>query len=134
MMTIAPPLSASFILMVPIRLFHFLDKITGWLKKCPQNSKFSKKHDSLQFTIEISEKELPFLDILVIKEGMKITTDLYYKKTDPHQYLIFDSCHPSHTKRNIAFNMAWRICTIVVDEERWKTRLSELKIFLTIQK
>lgn len=72
-------------------------------------------------TAYISEKELPYLDILVIKEGMKITTDLFYKKTDSHQYLIFDSCHPSHTKRNIPFNMARRICIIVVDEERRKT-------------
>lgn len=74
------------------------------------------------------------MDFLVIKEGMKITTDLFYKKTDSHQYLIFDSCHPSHTKRNTPFNMARRICTIVVDEERRKTRLSELKIFLTRQR
>lgn len=70
----------------------------------------------------------------MIKEGIKITTDLFYKKTDSHQYLIFDSCHPSHTKRNIPFNMARRICTIVVDKERRETRLSELKIFLTRQK
>lgn len=64
---------------------------------------------------------------------MKITTDLFYK-TDSRQYLIFDSCHTTHRKRNMAINMARRMCTIVVDEERRKTKLSELTIFLTRQK
>lgn len=105
---------------------RFLDDcFIYWTKSLDDLQNFHKilnsLHDSLQFTIEISEKELPYLDILVIKEGMKITTDLFYKKTDSHQYLIFDSCHPSHTKRNIPFNMARRICIIVVDEERRKT-------------
>lgn len=65
---------------------------------------------------------------------MKITKDLFYKKTDSQQNWIFDSCHPSHTKQIIPFNMARRICTIVVEKERRKTRLSELKIFLSKQR
>lgn len=65
---------------------------------------------------------------------MKTTMDVFYKKTDSHQYSIFDSCHPSYTKRNTPFNLARQICNIVVDEERRKKRLSELKIFLTRRK
>ena len=91
-------------------------------------------HISMKFTKEASKNELPFLDILIIKEGRKIITDLFYKKTDSHQYLVFDSCHPSHTKRNIPFNMARRVCTIVIDETRRNNRLRELKTFLLRQK
>ncbi|XP_062576664.1 uncharacterized protein LOC134238563 [Saccostrea cucullata] len=98
------------------------------------NSILNRLHESMHFTMEISENKLPFLDILIIKEGRKIITDLYYKSTDSHQYLIFNSCHPSHTKRNIPFNMARRICTIVIDEDRRNTRLCELRIFLSRQK
>ena len=46
-------------------------------------------HESIKFTIESSQTHLPFLDILVIKEGNKIKTDLYCKPTDTHQYLNF---------------------------------------------
>lgn len=90
---------------------------------------FNSLHENLQSSIEMNENELPFLDIFVIKEGMKITTGLFYKNIDSHQYLIFYSCHPSHTKRNIPFNMARQICFIVVYEEWRNTRLSELKFF-----
>lgn len=69
-----------------------------------------------------------------MKDNTNISTDLFYKKTDSHQYLLFNSCHPAHTKRNIPFNMARRICTIVSDEERRNKRLEELKTFLCRQK
>lgn len=95
---------------------------------------FNSLHENLQSSIEMNENELPLLDILVIKEGMKITTGLFYKNIDSHQYLIFDSCHPSHTKRNIPFNMARQICFIVVYEEWRNTRLSELKFFFLPEK
>lgn len=63
-----------------------------------------------------------------------ITTDLYCKPTDTHQYLDFRSCHPSHTKRNIPFNLARRICTIITDKTLRSKRLEELKIFLQRQR
>jgi hypothetical protein len=46
---------------------------------------------SIKFTIEINDNKLPFLGVLVIKEGTKITTDVYYKPTDTHQDLHFRS-------------------------------------------
>ena len=90
-------------------------------------------HPSIKFTVESSDKELPFLDIMIIKTGKRIITDIFYKKTDTHQYLDFHSCHPSHTKRNIPFCLARRICTIVNDENRKELRLQELKTFLKKQ-
>ena len=49
-------------------------------------------HPSINFTIEYSQKELPFLDVLVKKTGTSINTDIYFKQTDSQQYLISDSC------------------------------------------
>ena len=58
-------------------------------------------HGKIKFTIETSQEELPFLDILIYKEGTAIETDIYHKQTDTFQYLHYSSCHPRHTKNNI---------------------------------
>ena len=90
-------------------------------------------HPSIKFTRDISSQKLPFLDILVIKEGTEIKTDIFYKDTDTHQYLNFHSCHPSHTKRNIPYCLARKICTVIEDEQLREERLMELQSFLINQ-
>lgn len=88
---------------------------------------------NIKFTLESSDTKLPFLDVLVIKKNSKLFTDIYYKTTDTHQYLHFNSCHPHHTKTAIPYNLARRICTIVSDENTQDIRLGELKHYLTNQ-
>lgn len=83
-------------------------------------------HSDIKFTIEKSEKQLPFLDILLVKTGTQLKTDIYFKVTDTKQYLNFYSCHPRHTKKSIPYNLARRVCTIVSDEKLRDRRLSEL--------
>ena len=53
-------------------------------------------HPDIRLTIECSDKHLPFLDVLVKKEGSKLERDIYYKPTDSKQYLLFNSCNPKH--------------------------------------
>ena len=53
----------------------------------------------IKFTMEVNDAKLPFLDVLIIKEDDRLSTDVYYKSTDTHQYLHFGSCHPHHTKQ-----------------------------------
>ena len=58
----------------------------------------------------------------------KITTDLYTKPTDKHQYLLHSSCHPKHTKRAIPFALRRRrICSY---NETFTLRTNELKSYL----
>ena len=90
-------------------------------------------HESIKFTMEYNENELPFLDVLIIKKGDEITTDIFCKETDTHQYLDFKSCHPAHTKRNIPFNLARRICSIVSDTGTRSKRMDELRCYLRRQ-
>ena len=66
----------------------------------------------IKFKMQYSTTELPFLDVMVIKQGIAVVTDMYFKSTDSKQYLNFKSCHPKHTKINIPFSLARRICTI----------------------
>lgn len=53
-------------------------------------------HSSLQFTQEMTSTKWPFLDTLVVKKDIAVTTDTYYKHTDTHQYSNFKACHSPH--------------------------------------
>ncbi|XP_062601156.1 uncharacterized protein LOC134262845 [Saccostrea cucullata] len=112
-------------------IFIFWNKTEDDLEKF--HTVINQLQESIQFTMEMSDRQLPFLDLLLIKDDTKIITDLYCKETDSHQYLDFYSCHPSHTKRNIPYNMARRICTIVTDTTLRLKRLEEFKSYLQKQ-
>ena len=76
---------------------------------------------------------MSFLDVLVRISNNQISTDIFYKRIDTHQYLHFGSSHPIHVKQSIPYNLARRICTIVSDEETRNQRLDELKTYLINQ-
>ena len=90
-------------------------------------------HEDINFTMEINNETLPFLDILICKDKCNITTDIYSKDTDTKQYLNFKSCHPKHTKTSIPYNLARRICTIVSEKHTRDKRLDELKTTLKLR-
>ena len=89
-------------------------------------------HKDIQFKPLVKSTHLPFLDVLVLKSGTSISTDVSHKVTDSQQYLIFNSCRPKHT--NIPFSLARRLCTIVSDETFLSARLKELSQTLTQRK
>ena len=52
-----------------------------------------------------------------------LTNDISYKATNTRQYLDFTSNHQRHTEKNIPYNSACSICTIVDDKETRYNRL-----------
>ena len=94
----------------------------------------------IQFTIEQAEftphqgsflQNLNYLDIMVILHPDKrVETDIYYKETNCHDYLNFDSHHAYHIKENIPFNLAKRIIVFCSNENTERQRLMELKSWL----
>ena len=54
---------------------------------------FNKFHPNLSFTYETSKKRVNFLDLNVSIRNGAISTDLYIKPTDGHQYLDYKSSH-----------------------------------------
>ena len=64
---------------------------------------------SIQFTMEYSKDQIPFLDILIKRNENGIWMDLYHKPTDTQRCLPFTSSHPNHCKRNIPFQKALSI-------------------------
>ena len=84
-----------------------------------------------QFTMEFSDTEIPFLDIL-IKQGNSgdnsgIWMDLYLKPTDTQQRLSHSTIHPKHCLKNIPFVMARRICSIVENNSLKNKHRRDLK-------
>ena len=97
----------------------------------------NEMHPEIKFTMERGKSKsnntesINFLDIEVILTDNKIiTTDIYYKDTNPHDYLNYHSAHPSHTKDAIPFNLAKRIIVFVSEEEQIEYRLRELENWL----
>ena len=96
--------------------------------------------DKIKFTMEFSQDEMIFLDTKIIAipisdKQVVITTDMYSKKTDTHQYLNPNSCHPNNqTKSSIPIAVADRIrrnCSDnVVNDVTYRERLIEYKAYL----
>ena len=51
-------------------------------------------NEAIQFTMEFSEKEIPFLDILIKRDKSGIWMDLYHKPTDTQRCLPYSTSHP----------------------------------------
>ncbi|XP_041472560.1 uncharacterized protein LOC121421825 [Lytechinus variegatus] len=73
-------------------------------------------HRTIKFTSDFSQQETHFLDVTVQKKPNGITTTLYTKPTDTHQYLHSPSCHPRHCKTGIAYSQALRLRRICSED------------------
>ena len=58
-------------------------------------------------------------------KGYELLLDIFKKPTDSFNYLDYRSCHPSHTRNNIALSLARRIIWITSGDPQ--PRLAELK-------
>ena len=88
------------------------------------------KHPTIKFTAEWSQTSINFLDVTVSLIGGKITTDLYVKATDSHQYLHSSSCHPYHCKKGIPYSQAFRLNRICSDLISFDRRCNDLEKWL----
>ena len=114
---------------------RFLDDgFIVWKKSLGPVSEFIELLNSLdehlQFTHEASEETVSFLDVTIYKDNGTLHTDVFYKPTDSHDYLPFNSYHPRHVKENIPYTLARRIQTIVSDPLRREYRFLELTRWL----
>ena len=87
-------------------------------------------HPSIKFTSNYSFTSMPFLDVNESLINGIITTDLYTKPTDKHQYLLQPSCHPKHIKRSIPFSLALRLRRFCSSDDNFTKRTTELKTYL----
>ena len=86
-------------------------------------------HPVLQFTCEISEISVLFLDILVSINGNRLTTSVFYKPTDSHSYLLYSSSHPNHTKQSIPFSQFLCLRHLCSEDEDFQSKSLEMREF-----
>ena len=89
-------------------------------------------HPTIKFTNETSSTSINFLDVTVtLNNDNSISTDLYVKPTDTHQYLLSSSAHPRHTKQSIPYSLTLRLRRICSNDTTFKKRTNELLTYLT---
>ena len=71
-----------------------------------------------------------FLDVEVILENGVLSTDLFVKSTDTHQFLDSTSCHPYHCKKDIPYSQILRLNGICSDNSNFDKRCNELESWL----
>ena len=83
-------------------------------------------HQSIKFEMCYSTVQVNFLDTVTSISNNTIHTTVYTKPTDKKQYLHFNSCHPSHTKRSIPFSQGIRYKRIIDNDELLASELDSL--------
>ena len=82
---------------------------------------------SIKFETETSRDKVCFLDITVqLGPNGSITTDLYTKPTDSHNYLDYRSAHPKHCRTGIPFSQFLRLRRICSDTTTFVSRCREM--------
>ena len=69
--------------------------------------------------------------MIFLNEEGNIWTDVFYKETNTHDYLRYDSHHPEHVKKNIPFVLAKRILVFTTRECDIQKNLKDLRTWLT---
>jgi hypothetical protein len=99
-------------------------------------TKINTLHETIKFTHSycFKNKSTTYLDMTVKIAKNKIVTDLYRKPTDKVQYLLPNSCHPSHIFKSIPYSLALRLVRICSTRDLLNKRLEELKVMLLTRK
>ena len=80
-----------------------------------------------RFTYEKSREKINFLDVVIKIEEIKITTNLFCKLTDGHQYLHYNSCHAEHIKRSIVFSQTIRVKRIWSEKKDLDSNIENIR-------
>ena len=79
-------------------------------------------HPTIKFTAEISSESVNFLDTSVhLNPDGTLTSDLFTKPTDSHNYLLYNSSHPLHCKNSLPYSQflrVRRICSSIKDFDK----------------
>ena len=120
-------------------MFRFIDDCTGGWRGDLQKFyvwfvrlyRYLFSHFNLRITFNVRPvyEFLEFLDVRYRFVDGVLDTDIYYKPTDAHRYLNFNSHHPPHVFRSTVFSQFLRLRRIIIDPELLYFRLCEMKKF-----
>jgi hypothetical protein len=84
-------------------------------------------HPSINFTMERSDTELKYLDVLIYKTTTGFKTVVKNKDTDSGTFVHFESNHPRHCLDSIPLNMARRVKALTDDDDLAYSQMLDLK-------
>ena len=93
-------------------------------------------HPNIKYTVErgsvtINGETIVFLDIRVTLHNRKrIETELFYKVTNNHHYLEYDSFHAKHVKDNIPYSFFKKILVFTSDSKKEAAEIERMKYWL----
>ena len=96
-----------------------------------------KLHNKIEYTVEKGKvkgtsQTINMLDVkVVLHDNKKVETEIFYKATNNHHYLEYDSFHPDHTRNNIPYNLAKRVIVFTSDSSKEIKELQKLRKWLT---
>ena len=118
----------------PLKYLRFLDDcFLIWQHSLEDLNAFvnhmNTQMESIKFTMEVSKDHVNFLatQVRINHINNTLETDLYCKPTDSHNYLLYNSAHPSKCKKSIPYSQFLRIrriCTNISDYDRHIVTLS----------
>ena len=86
-------------------------------------------HPPINFTYEISEQSVAFLDMDISLKQRKLTTSVYYKATDSRSYLDHRSSHNPSTKNSIPSSRFQRLCRLCSDDTDFEEKAEQMVEF-----
>ena len=105
----------------PLMWKRYIDDVfIIWQHGKPELIRFVKhlnsKHPTIKFTEESSSDSIDFLKITVtLKRNRELSTNLYCKPTDSHNYLLYSSEHPRYLLCGIPYSQFLRVRRICSD-------------------
>ena len=88
-------------------------------------------HPSLSYTYDISDTSVNFHDISISMNQHAISTDIFYKDTDTHSYLRYESAHPPYCKKKIPYSQFLRLHRICNNDQTFERRSHEISEFFS---
>ena len=76
-------------------------------------------HPTIKFTADWSKEKVKFLDVEVTLKNVVLSTDLFVKTMDTHQFLHPNFCHPYHCKKGIIYSQILRLNRIYSDNSNF---------------
>ena len=89
---------------------------------------FNDFNEAIKFIFEISDK-VNFLGVTFSINSSSITSTVYYKPTDSHSYLRYDSHHPVACKNVVPFSQFLRLRRICTDDRDFFYQLNIMEQF-----
>ena len=85
----------------------------------------------MSHTYDISDTSVNFLDISISMTKHGLTTVIFYKDTDTHSYLRYESAHPPSCKKAIPYSQFLGLRRICNNDQTFERRSNEMSEYLS---